>query len=164
MEPDALYRQITLTLIERRLTVSTMESCTGGAVASLLTNTEGASATMKGAFVTYSNEAKIRQGVPAEVIDTFGVYSRETADAMAAACADCYGADIGIGITGSLGNPDPNNADSVPGQVYFSIRFMGKTASCFLDSVAAPTRRETKSLVAEAVGRKLLELLCEQCN
>ena len=55
---------------------------------------------MKGAFVTYSNEAKIRQGVPAQTISRYSVYSRETAAEMAKACAEAYGADIGIGVTG----------------------------------------------------------------
>ena len=74
----------------------------------------GASAIFKGGFVTYSNEAKIRQGVPAEVIGTFGVYSPQTAEAMAEACRMAYQAQIGVGVTGTTGNMDPSNADSVP--------------------------------------------------
>ena len=62
---------------------------------------------MKGAFVTYSNEAKIKQGVPADIISTFGVYSPETAAAMARVCRDAYAADFAIGITGTFGNIDP---------------------------------------------------------
>ena len=76
------YRQFTLWLIEQNRTVTSMESCTGGQIASLITDTEGSSAALKEAFVTYSNEAKIRQGVPAEVIETYGVYSEETAAAI----------------------------------------------------------------------------------
>ena len=52
-------------LIEHGISISTMESCTSGLLASAITDTEGASAIFKGGFVTYSNEAKIRQGVPA---------------------------------------------------------------------------------------------------
>ena len=79
-----LYRALTLKLIERGLTVSTMESCTGGLVASLITDTEGASSVFPGAFVTYCNDAKVAAGVPKSVIDAFGVYSPQTAAAMAA--------------------------------------------------------------------------------
>ena len=83
----AQWREITQTLIEKNISVTTMESCTSGLLASLISDTEGASAVMKGAFVTYSNEAKIMQGVPAETIEQYSVYSAETARAMAEACA-----------------------------------------------------------------------------
>lgn len=115
------YRRITELLILRGLTITTMESCTCGQIASLLTDTEGASAVLKGACITYSNEAKILQGVPALVIQEYGVYSVETAKAMAAACRRMFGADIGIGITGTFGNVDPANADSRPGYIYYAV-------------------------------------------
>jgi PncC family amidohydrolase len=116
------YRRLTKLLIDRKYTITTMESATSGQIASLITDTEGSSAVLKGAFITYSNEAKILQGVPAETIEKYTVYSRETAEAMAAACMKAYGARIGIGVTGTMGNVDPANPDaSVPGQVYFAI-------------------------------------------
>ncbi len=46
------YRKLTTLLIEQNISITTMESCTSGQVASLLTDTEGASAILKGAFVT----------------------------------------------------------------------------------------------------------------
>ena len=58
------YRCLTRTLIEKKLTITTMESCTAGQLASLITDTEGSSAVLKGAYVSYSNEVKIRLGVP----------------------------------------------------------------------------------------------------
>ena len=116
------YHELTDLLIERSLTITTMESATSGQLASLITDTEGSSAVLKGAFVTYCNEAKIQQGVPAEILERYTVYSRETAEAMAEACRKAYGADIGIGVTGTMGNVDPANPEaSVPGQVYFAI-------------------------------------------
>lgn len=116
------FTQLTNKLIEKGLTISTMESATSGQMASFLTDTEGASAIMKGAFVTYSNEAKIMQGVPRETIEKYTVYSEETALAMARSCKEAYGADIGIGITGTMGNVDPANVEaSTKGEVYFAI-------------------------------------------
>ena len=50
------------------------------------------------------------QGVPAEVIGKYAVYSKETAEAMARGCADAYKADIGIDVTGTMGNIDPANS------------------------------------------------------
>lgn len=122
----AHYRALTELLIEKKLTITTMESATSGQIASLITDTEGSSAVLKGAFITYSNEAKIQQGVPAEIIDRYSVYSTQTAEAMAIACMRAYHADIGIGVTGTMGNVDPANPeDSVPGQVYFAIAVKG---------------------------------------
>ncbi|MDO4620309.1 MAG: CinA family protein [Lachnospiraceae bacterium] len=116
------YAEVTRMLIDKKLTISTMESMTAGQIASLLTDTEGSSAVLKGAFVTYSNEAKIQQGVPAEIIERYSVYSRETAAAMAEACRKAYAADLGIGVTGTTGNVDPANPEaSVPGCVYYAV-------------------------------------------
>ena len=139
-EIRSLYRDITLRLIERGLTITTMESCTAGLVASLITDTEGSSAVLRGAFITYSNMAKVMQGVPGEIIERHGVYSVETAEAMARACRAAYRADIGIGVTGSLGNVDPANRDSVPGEVYVAIDGPEGTRSWALKMPPQPTR------------------------
>ena len=90
------YHNLTKLLIEKNMTITTMESATSGQIASLITDTEGSSAILKGAFITYCNEAKIMQGVPAEILDKYTVYSKETAEAMAKACAKTYNANIGI--------------------------------------------------------------------
>jgi nicotinamide-nucleotide amidase len=151
-----LYHKITLTLIKQHLTITTMESATSGQIASLITDTEGASAIMKGAFVTYSNEAKIKQGVAAFIIEKYGVYSKETAAAMASACRNSYQANIGIGVTGTMGNVDENNRDSVPGNVYFAIDFQGKVTAYHRELSPQPTRLAYKLAVAEAVGQELI--------
>ena len=153
------YVRITRLLIRHRLTITTMESCTSGQIASLITDTEGASAIMKGAFITYSNEAKIRIGVPEEVIRQYGVYSNETAVSMADVCRREYAADFGIGVTGSFGNVDPNNADSIPGEVYFAISAKQDTV-CFHCSVPPqPSRFSYKLYMADVVADQLLASL-----
>ena len=155
------YNKITTELIEKRLSITTMESCTAGLIASLLTDTEGASAVMKGAFITYSNEAKILQGVEEAVIARYGVYSKETASAMAQACRNTYGADIGIGITGSFRNADPANEDSVPGMIYYAISCGQETRSfcCSIDE--QPSRYCYKLYAAEQVADRLADFLEE---
>ena len=75
------YHLLTKKLIEKNISITTMESCTSGQLASLISDTEGASGVMKGAFVTYSNIAKIMQGVPEETIEKYSVYSSQTAKA-----------------------------------------------------------------------------------
>ena len=150
------YRRLTLNLIERGLTITTMESCTSGQVASLITDTEGSSAILKGAFVTYSNEAKLRQGVSAEVIDTYGVYSSQCSVAMAEACRAAYHADIGVGITGSFGNADPNNPDSVPGEVYFAIAAQDGTRAFHCSVPPQTSRLAYKLYMADVIVDQLL--------
>ena len=159
MNTSNKYEKITKTLIERKLTISTMESCTAGLIASLLTDTKGSSAIMKGAFVTYSNMAKIMQGVPEQTITDKGVYSLDTAEAMAAACKTAYGANIGVGITGTFGNLDPNNSDSEEGVVYFAIDFMGEVLSWKCTLEYCKSRYEYKILAADKVSDALMELL-----
>ena len=167
------YRRLTKLLIDRKYTITTMESATSGQIASLITDTEGSSAVLKGAFITYSNEAKILQGVPAETIEKYTVYSRETAEAMAAACMKAYGARNGIGVTGTMGNVDPANPDaSVPGQVYFAIGMDngicggdGTTSgqpvieSFHLELAPQPSRLMYKLAVAEEVYKVLIAKL-----
>lgn len=159
MKAQSLFCGITRQLIEKGMTVSTMESCTSGLIASLLTDTEGASAICPGGFVTYCNRAKVMQGVPAAVIETYGVYSEQTAAAMAEACRRAYQADFGIGVTGSFGNPDPNNADSKTGTVFFALNCEKGTKSfCFLTG-EQESRFDYKTVTALAVGKAFADLL-----
>ncbi len=154
------YAKLTKLLIEWNMSITTMESATAGQIASLITDTEGASAIFKGASITYSNETKIMQGVSAEVIHKYAVYSKETAEAMATACANMYGADIGIGVTGTMGNTDPDNADaSVPGQVYFAISLKGSVRSYVVEIPQQPSRLMYKLAVAKEVYDVLMRLL-----
>lgn len=152
------YAILTKRLIENNLTITTMESATSGQIASLITDTEGASAIFKGAFITYCNEAKLMQGVPAEILDEYTVYSKETAAAMAKACAKAYNADIGIGVTGTMGNVDPANPEvSKPGQVYFAIYFKGKVYAYYIELLPQPSRLMYKLAVAKEVYDVLIE-------
>ena len=153
------YAKLTKLLIEWNMSITTMESATAGQIASLITDTEGASAIFKGASITYSNETKIMQGVSAEVIHKYTVYSKETAEAMATACANMYGADIGIGVTGTMGNTDPDNADaSVPGQVYCAISMKGSVRSYVVEIPQQPSRLMYKLAVAKEVYDVLMRL------
>ena len=154
------YRHLTEFLIRQKMTITTMESATSGQIASLITDTEGASAILKGAFITYSNEAKIMQGVPKTVLDTYTVYSEETAAAMAAACRHTYCADIGIGVTGTMGNIDPANPDaSVPGQLYFALDIQGRICSHTVTLPPQPSRLMYKLAAAKEVYDVLIREL-----
>ena len=154
------YRVLTEYLIKHNLCITTMESATSGQIASLITDTQGASAIMKGAFITYSNEAKILQGVPEEIIDRYSVYSIETAKEMARACREAYRADIGIGVTGTMGNIDPaNEKSSSIGEVYFAISLNNEIRGYHIQLPVQPSRLAYKLAVAEEVYQELRKLL-----
>ena len=150
------YERITHLLIQKGLFITTMESCTSGQIASLITDTEGASAIMKGAFITYSNEAKIMLGVPEAVIRECGVYSADTALCMADVCRKAYAADIGIGVTGSFGNVDPNNKDSVPGEVFFAISSKKHNSAFHCSVPPQSSRLAYKLYMADIIADQLL--------
>ena len=158
------YGELVKMLIARKLSIATMESCTGGQIASLLTDTEGSSEVFRGGFVTYRNEAKTLNGVPERVIDKFGVYSSVTAAFMAEACKKKLGSTIGIGITGSFGNTDPNNSDSVPGEVYFAISDPCATRCYHCTVPAQSSRLSYKLYMAGVVAAKLFLILTAKCS
>ncbi|MFO8048042.1 MAG: competence/damage-inducible protein A [Desulfosudaceae bacterium] len=100
----SLEAEVGRLLLEKKLTVALAESCTGGLVADLLTDTPGSSAYFLLSTVTYANQAKTGLlKVPAETIATFGAVSEETARAMARGVQRLAGADFGLAVSGIAG-------------------------------------------------------------
>lgn len=159
MEQSKLDR-IIKKLIASHTTISTMESCTSGMIASMITDTPGASAIFPGGFVTYLNETKVLVGVDERVIRQYGVYSKECAEAMARTVQEKLSTDIAIGITGTTGNVDPNNADSVKGQAYFCIVIRDVAYSYEIrEDVTNLWRHQIKQLYADKVLEALEKLI-----
>ena len=118
-DEDTLESVVVKLLLERKLTLATMESCTGGLLASAITDVPGSGDVFKGGIVTYGTRVKEDFGVPADVIDRFGVVSDEVAMAMAAAIRNRIGADIGVGVTGVAG---PTELEGRPvGEVHIGL-------------------------------------------
>lgn len=108
-------------LKERRLKVAVAESCTGGLLASSLTDVPGASEYFIEGVVSYSNEAKsdlLR--VRRETLESFGAVSRETALEMASGIMLRSRADIGIGVTGIAG-PSGGSEEKPVGTVHIAV-------------------------------------------
>jgi nicotinamide-nucleotide amidase len=106
-------------LQEKGLTLATMESCTGGRLADLLTDVPGSSRYFKGGLVAYSDEMKAAFGVAPELISQHGAVSSPVAEAMAVAVRSCLGTDIGMATTGVAG---PEGIEGKPvGMVYIGI-------------------------------------------
>ena len=147
-------------LIKLKKTISTMESCTGGAVVNAITNIEGASEIIKFSAVTYSNEYKIKMGVNKNIIDTYSVYSIETADEMSKNISLFTESDYGIGITGKLNRYDPNNLFGDDNTVFISI--YDKSRDVFehkIIQVNLTSREENKELIIKKIEKMMLNLL-----
>ena len=88
------------------------------------------------------------------------MYSKECAEAMAKTAQAKLGTNIAIGITGTTGNIDPNNADSVQGQAFFCIRVKDQTYSFEIrEDVTGKSRHEIKQRYAERVFAELEHLI-----
>ena len=105
---------------ERRLTVATAESLTGGLVCAALTDVPGASSVVRGAVVSYANELKSGVlGVDAALLRSQGAVQPEVAGQMAVGVCLALGSDVGIATTGVAG-PDPSDGQPV-GTVYVAV-------------------------------------------
>ena len=114
-------------LIDKKLTITTAESCTGGLIASAIVDIPGVSEIFHEGYVTYSNEAKKSLlGVKEETLDTVGAVSEETARQMAVGAAKAAKADVALSATGIAG-PDGGTDEKPVGLVYLGCYCMGNT-------------------------------------
>jgi len=108
-------------LREKRMRIAVAESCTGGLLASRLTDVPGSSEYVERGVVCYSNASKIDLlGVPASLIDTAGAVSEPVAVSMATGIRERAGTEIGVGITGIAG-PGGGSAEKPVGTVWIAV-------------------------------------------
>jgi len=108
-------------LTEKSLMLATAESCTGGLLASRITDVPGSSAYFLEGVITYSNEAKENMlGVSASLLEAHGAVSAPVVEAMARGVRELSGSDIGIGISGVAG-PGGGTAEKPVGTVYIGF-------------------------------------------
>ena len=108
-------------LTEQNLTLATAESCTGGKIASMLTEIPGASKYFKGSVVSYASQAKVDVlNISDEILEKYSVVSAEITEAMALSVQQMMKADFAIATTGNAG---PNKGDSAAeiGTVFIAI-------------------------------------------
>lgn len=132
-------------LKERKLHVSTAESCTGGLIAATIINVSGASAVLDQGLVTYSNEAKERLlGVQGKTLEAYGAVSPETAEEMARGAAASAGAEVGISSTGIAG-PDGGTREKPVGLVYLGCFVQGNVTvkKCMFSGNRGEIRRQS---------------------
>lgn len=150
-------RDVVNLLIEKKMTIATMESCTGGFVASSITDIDGSSSVLKFSAVTYSNEYKIKMGVSKEVIDKYSVYSINVAREMAKKISDFANSDIGVGITGKINRVDENNLFGDNNKIYYAIYDKNSDKYYEYELIAInDTRLNNKKYIMENISKNLL--------
>lgn len=152
-------RDVVNLLIEKKMTIATMESCTGGFVASSITDIDGSSSVLKFSAVTYSNEYKIKMGVSKEVIDKYSVYSMNVAREMAKKISNFANSDIGVGITGKINRIDENNLFGDDNKIYYAIYDKNSDKYYEYELIAInDTRLNNKKYIMENISKSLLEI------
>jgi PncC family amidohydrolase len=108
-------------LTERKLTIATGESCTGGLIANRITNVAGSSACLLGSLVAYSNQVKERIArVSGETLARHGAVSAEVARELARGVQSLFAADIAVSVTGIAG-PGGSTPGKPVGLTYIGI-------------------------------------------
>ena len=145
-------------LLERKLTISCAESCTGGQIAAAITAVSGCSAVFPGGVCTYSEEMKIKMlGVKRETLDTYGVVSPQTALEMARGVRSLTGSDIAVATTGIAG-PSGGTSEQPVGTVCLAIvRDEDECAWC--ENFAAGEEAARTEIQRRAVRRVLEEVM-----
>lgn len=120
-EDDTMQEVLGKILKQNNKTISTAESCTGGAIASLITSVPGSSDYFEGSVVSYSNEIKQNLlGVKKDTLDAHGAVSEETAREMLSGVLDKMQTDYGIAVTGIMG-PGGGSDDKPVGTVWVAV-------------------------------------------
>ena len=154
------YKEIVKKLMFNNKTISTMESCTGGALVNTITNIEGASEVLKYSAITYSNEYKIKMGVDGNIIDNYSVYSIETAKEMSKKISDFTNSNYGVGITGKLNREDSHNLYGSNNLVYISVYDKDNNKyTTYSIKVSKKIRKQNKNKVISFVGNILLRVI-----
>ena len=146
----ALAEEVVKMLKNAGMTVTTVESCTGGLLSGTLVDVAGVSEVLNQAYVTYANEAKQSLvGVKAETLEAYGAVSEQTAREMAEGGAKAANADAALAVTGIAG-PDGGTAEKPVGLVYIGCHVNGNTV--VERNVFSGNRREVRE---QSVGAAL---------
>ena len=156
----ALEEQVVAKLIEKGYHISFAESCTGGLLAATLVNVSGSSKVFQESYVTYSNEAKVKNlSVKEGTLEAFGAVSEETAIEMAQGVAKKANTEVGVSTTGVAG-PTGGTKEKPVGLVYIACSIEGhvRVLKCAFKGDRQRNREDT----VKAALRLLLDELIEK--
>lgn len=162
VDVESLEAAVSALLLERGLTLSAAESCTGGLVAKRMTDLPGASKVFRGGVVSYVNDVKAGVlGVPAELLARYGAVSEPVARAMAEGCRRICGSDLAVSVTGVAG-PETDDWGNEVGTVYIALASPSGTVCKKLSCGRGRGRDQVRSAAAhnafDLIRRSLLGL------
>ncbi len=160
MELNEAARALVGLLLDKKMTISLAESCTGGMIAAALVDCPGVSAALLEGCVCYSNEAKMRTlHVLTETLRKDGAVSAACALEMVHGICDYTGSDTAIAVTGIAG-PDGGTAEKPVGTVYIAALARGRAV--VTHNVFAGNRLLVRTQSAVRAMEMLMELLEER--
>ena len=151
--------QLVSYLIRENKKIATAESCTGGLLASRLTDISGVSSVFEMGVVSYSNRIKTELlGVSKELLDSVGAVSEEVAKEMSKGVCKRADADIGVGIT-RIAGPTGESPEKPIGTVWISfyLKSSGENPAFLLNLNG--TRTDIRNKTCDIVTERLKELL-----
>ena len=155
--------QVTIkALIERKITLSVAESCTGGMLGKCITDVSGASSVFSGGVITYSNEAKMKHlGVKAETLEKYSAVSPEVAIEMADGVRSIFDSDIALSVTGEAG-PEASTKNAV-GTVFIGVSTREKSYAVSLQISSRRNREYIRRVACSRALREILKLINYYC-
>lgn len=142
-------------LKDKRMTLSTAESCTGGGIAALITSVPGSSSYFKGGIVAYSNEVKMNLlHVSPQTLEKHGAVSRETVIEMAKGAMEALKTECAVATSGIAG-PGGGTLEKPVGTIWMAVACRDKIV----------TRKEEGDLGRiENVKRTIQDVLAMLCS
>ena len=158
MKPEEELGKI---LLEKKLTIATAESCTGGLISSKLTDVSGSSEYVKLNFVTYANEAKHNiLNISWDILNNYGAVSEECAEAMANGLQQITNCNIALCTTGIAG-PTGGTPTKPVGLVYVSAKYKNIVTVKEIKLPPNTPRKEMKELFANHALNFAISVLSE---
>ncbi len=158
---DKIEKILSELLIDKNLTLSVSESCTGGELAKLITSVAGSSKYFLGGIVTYATDKKIEiLKVHPKTVEEFTVVSEQVASEMANGCQDLFKTDIAVSTTGVAGPGKGEDGKDV-GTVFYTIRIGNEevTSKLFLPHLE---RKDFMNFVSQKVIQDVVSLLIKK--
>ncbi len=162
-EDVTLEKAVVDLLLANHLTVSTVESCTGGMLAARLINVPGVSEVFKAGYITYSNKSKRKLlGIKKSILEKHGAVSPEIAKEMAKGAAIFGKADVTVGITGVAG-PDGGSEEKPVGLVYIACSVCGRISvkECHFSGNRMKIRESSVSAALSLMRESILTYFSE---
>jgi nicotinamide-nucleotide amidase len=153
-----LSREVGELLLQQKQLLVTAESCTGGGIATAVTDIAGSSSWFDRAFVTYSNQAKMEMiGVSHVTLEACGAVSQQVVQEMARGALDNANATIAVSVSGIAG-PGGGSEEKPVGTVWFGWRYRDqeKQEKCCFDGDRAAVRYQACIHALQGVKEMLI--------